>query len=906
FFICETLRPESSSLTLLQLLDPSSFVYTTLTIDTIPVADRNVAFLPLTKLFWLNRAIWVGFSLLMLGIAYRSFSFKRFLVGNDRSNKGKQIKEQADSLWGVNTSLDLPSVQLRYRFTDLVSKLFRLASMEVKNVVRAPGFRILLLVLSIVFFVFNLLWNSSFFIGASYPLTSTMTLTRISMGTWVSFILMIWTTELLFKDRVVGFWQVNDALPAPVWVTVLSKFLAMSVVALLISCMFIVFGIGAQLYKGAPDEIDVSLYVTDLLGYNWGWLNYLQMLAMVCLIAGLTAHRFATHLLSIGIYFFNLISFDLEIIEELRFIYMAVPGVDDYSEMNGYGIWSTSIPWFFLMWTTLAIAFVALGVYFWKRGASHQFKQKLSFRGTQLNGVGKALVGVCLIGFFYMQYVIVDQVHAKGNFESKRQQQEKDAAYEKTYKKLADDPQPKITDVDLSLDFYPESRSADFEASYTLSNPHASSIDTLYLTFPDFTRYEAFTWNGREVQPVWTDTELGMMALAIGMLGDTTGTLAIQGSRVHTGFTQDKNTQQPELTYNGSFLRAQDLLPTIGYDDALELTENRYRRDWGLDKLGPRMSPISDSMALGEDVYSSDAAWLKGTIELSTTSDQVAIGPGELTKSWQAAGRNHYTYALEHAAPFEWYFGSASYDQFSFNHDRVHCHIYHQPSHRYNLPFFEKSFRSALDFIASNLGEYPYREVKLVEIPFYQEPTYAFPNTIAMSEKEGWFADSNSLDNQVYMAFTIASSLISHWVMQHVPIANVQGADMLRYALPECLAIQVIQAQYGQEGLDWLLTKKQGLYSRERGNEPNVEPSLLYADGIDYLERNKGTIELYRLSQSMSPGQFNQSIKTWASGLTAKGAFHDLYATLLTHEQIAMLPEQQIQAIKTAFEEVTP
>ncbi|MEM1408034.1 MAG: hypothetical protein AAGG59_14735, partial [Bacteroidota bacterium] len=287
-------------------------------------------------------------------------------------------------------------------------------------------------------------------------------------------------------------------------------------------------------------------------------------------------------------------------------------------------------------------------------------------------------------------------------------------------------------------------------------------------------------------------------------------------------------------------------------------------------------------------------------------SDQVAIGPGMLVNSKQQNGRNYFTYSLESAAPFEWYFGSAVYRQESFDFGEVQCHIYHKPEHTYNIPFFKKSFINTLSFIESKLGEYPYSEVKLMEIPFYQEPYYAFPNTIAISEKEGWFADSTSFDNRVYMEFTIATNLIAHWVMQNIPIANVQGADMLRYALPECLAMQIIQEQYGEEGIDWLVTKKQGLYARERGTEPNIEPSLIAADGIDYLEKNKGTIALYALSQSMDSNEFNQSVKKWVNGLNEKGTFYDLYLTLLESEQIAILSKPEIRELKNAFEKVEP
>ncbi|MEM8896013.1 MAG: hypothetical protein AAGC88_15645, partial [Bacteroidota bacterium] len=440
---------------------------------------------------------------------------------------------------------------------------------------------------------------------------------------------------------------------------------------------------------------------------------------------------------------------------------------------------------------------------------------------------------------------------------------------------------------------------------YRLSNQTSSVIDTLYLNLPDFTSYDEVHWNGQQVHPSWVDLPLNLQTLALKIPAETNGILKIKGSRIHTGFTQDKHTQQPEITFNGSFLHAQDLLPTLGYKQDNELQENRYRSDWGLEKIDSRMSAISNPIALTEDVFSPDATWLSGTIELSTSADQVAVAPGKLIKSWQAEDRNHYRYHLDSPAPFEWYIGSAQYQQVSFNHDGIQSHIYFKPEHDYNISFFKKSVENALTFIQSSLGNYPYPEFKLIEIPYYQEPHYAYPNTIAISEKEGWYADTTSLQNQVYIEFTIASNLLGHWVMQNIPIANVQGANMLRHALPESMAMQIIEDQYGQEGIEWLLTKKQGLYARERGTEPNVEPPLIKADGIAYLESNKGTIELYRLSRLMGQEAFIQTIKDWAEGLNENATFFDLYSMLLKDEAIANIPKEEIQIVKKAFEEVT-
>ncbi|MEM6644480.1 MAG: hypothetical protein AAF616_15985, partial [Bacteroidota bacterium] len=278
----------------------------------------------------------------------------------------------------------------------------------------------------------------------------------------------------------------------------------------------------------------------------------------------------------------------------------------------------------------------------------------------------------------------------------------------------------------------------------------------------------------------------------------------------------------------------------------------------------------------------------------------------KLTKSWSSEGRNFYKYSLPNSAPFEWYFGSADYKVHSFEVGTVACQVFHQPSHTYNLPFFKKSLENAINFVQSSLGQYPYDELKLVEIPFYQEPLYSYPNTIAISELEGWFADTTSLENQVYLSFSIASGVISHWALQNLPIANVQGADMLRYALPEALAMQVVEAEYGTSGLQGLITKKQGLYARERGTEPNVEPTLIAADGAEYLERNKGTLALYELSQKMGDERFNEHIENWAKGMKGKGVFRDLYQSIMANEQIIKLSEEDQVSIKNTFEKVLP
>ncbi|MEM9299030.1 MAG: hypothetical protein AAGA64_11625, partial [Bacteroidota bacterium] len=208
----------------------------------------------------------------------------------------------------------------------------------------------------------------------------------------------------------------------------------------------------------------------------------------------------------------------------------------------------------------------------------------------------------------------------------------------------------------------------------------------------------------------------------------------------------------------------------------------------------------------------------------------------------------------------------------------------HKPLHDYNLVLYENAIRQSLSFVNDHLGSYPFSELRIVEIPFFQKELYAYPNVIAISEKEGWYADTTGLAERSYMTYTMASQTISHWLYQNVEIGNVQGSDMLKVALPGAMALEVVKTLHGKEAVDGLLDKKKNFYSKERGNEHNLEPPLIYADGADYLEGNKGVVALYKLSVEIGIKTFTSFVLEWAEANKGKNVtFQSLYATLLNH-----------------------
>lgn len=895
FLMAEAVSGNAANITLVQLVDPFAYVYTAEVLDALPAQAKNTSYLPLQPVFFLNRLIWIGGSLLLFFMAYRRFSFKNFITALSAKPKKKMVERRGDP---VNQQIIVPGVTLTFSSIEYIRKFWRLSILELRNVVRPVNFKIILGILALMFFLQNMMWNATYYIGPQQPVTSSMTLTRLTMGVFIMMILMIWSGELFFKDKTCNIWQITDALPVPVWVSQLSKFVAMCGVALIMALTIIAFGMLSQLLLGGWNEIDLALYADDLLGYKWGWLTYILNITWVFFLAGLTGNRFLTHIIGVGYYFFNIISFDMGIMEELRFGFALPPGIEDYSEMNGYGIWSLAAFWYFMVWAALGGVFVLLGIHFWRRGASLNFTKKLLFKTNQINWQGKSVALICLVGFFFLQSFIVRQVNDKGNFETDAMANLKDADYEKQYKWLEAIPQPKITGVNLSLDLFPDKRRAAYQADLTLTNLSGMAIDTLYLNTAEFVEIKEVLWNNKTVDIAWEDAEMDILAIAHKLDSGAIATLTITADKQYTGFTQSD--PQPDLTFNGLFMGARDILPIIGYQADRELDKNRDRSTYNLEKITSRMAPVTDSVALSQDVFSPDARWFNGKITVSTIEEQTVIAPGVLKRTWEKNRRNYFEYELEKAAPFDWYFCSASFEKFEFQARDIPVSIFYKKGHNYNLPLYQKSMQASIDFVNEQLGNYPFSEVRLIQIPFYQNEHYVFPNGIAISEKEGWIADSSGIPEKAYILFSTATQVIRHWLFQHMPIGNVQGADMLKVALPEAVALQIVHKHYGEETVEGLLKKKQDAYGKERGNEPNTEPPLIQADGIDYLEKNKGTIALYHLSRGLGFSAFNKElvavIDEFKQQVMQFGLLYDLMKT--------RIPEHLANDIKEDFEKV--
>ena len=99
-----------------------------------------------------------------------------------------------------------------------------------------------------------------------------------------------------------------------------------------------------------------------------------------------------------------------------------------------------------------------------------------------------------------------------------------------------------------------------------------------------------------------------------------------------------------QFAYNGTFFDS-DYLPTIGYSQGAELDDPRRRREeklGALEEMVPRGEPLHERTSL----FTTYSDWITYHTVVSTSSDQMAISPGYLKKTWQKDGRNYFEYDM--------------------------------------------------------------------------------------------------------------------------------------------------------------------------------------------------------------------------------------------------------------------
>ncbi len=897
------LTQSSSSEFIAAIFDPFSFKTIAKITEFWSPLERNTLLVPIEGVFLYNRLLWIGLGIATLFIGYIRFDFR---VVRDMKNRKKKVQTLETSKF-INTDDLIPSPTIHFDIKTMFHQIKNHSLFYFKSVLKETSFWAIAACAIITIFINSINLDTSYDVD-SYPVTYLIISELIELSVlFFLLIILFYSGELIWKERDSKINQIFDALPISDFINLTGKFIGLVLILGLLLVFMMLAGILFQTVNVYYDY-NLELYFMEFFAGIFPFLILLTFIAFF--FQSVLNNKFVAHIgvvvfLFVGIGLMNQFGWSHPL---LLFGGSFLP---TFSDMNGYGHLLEPYLWIKSYWFFFCIMLFVLSVLLMVRGTETSFKKRLNVMPLKLTrplvrvGVGALLFFILSGGYIFYNTNVLNEFA----FQSSKEVQRVD--YEKTLKQFEYLPQPKIVDVYLEVDLFPEERNFDTKGEFILVNKHEESIQEIHIqkTPSSNITLDSLQFKGGSI-PKTDFEDLGYYIHTLNnplYPGDTLKMTFRQTFRTQ-GFEQGANTT---IVYNGTFLN-HFYFPTIGYNELVELEDNDSREDYGLEpKL--RRAAINDSLALREGLSGDDGEEIDFEIIVSTSSTQKAIAPGYLQNQWTEKSRSFYHYKMDKPMANFYSIVSADYEILAdVLDDTTRLEIYFQKGHEYNLDRMMNGMKKSLHYFNEHFSPYQYDQLRIMEFPRYEDFAQSYPNTIPFSEALGFIMDIDD-ERDVDMAFYITAHETAHqWWGLLVNPANVQGKTMISESLAQYSALMVLKQEFSEEKVSQFLDDQRKLYLRQRASEDQQEmPLSLVVTGQQYVYYNKGVVNLYAFQDYISEDSVNMAlhrfIRDWNSVTGTNKLQTDRYPT--TQDLISyfreVTPDSLQYVVEDLFETVT-
>jgi len=855
--------------------------------------EKNINLLPFKGYIIYNRLLWTGIGFSILAGVYQLFGFRQQGI-SFKFWKSTHEPRSADS-FGDILSVSLPSVQFDFSFVQNLKLAWKLSVTDFKYIVKGWPF--------IIISLFGLLISLSIVVASgeiygtdTLPVTWQMLeLPGGFFNLFINVLTFLYAGLLIQRARSYNMDQLIHATPAPDWALLLSKFLALIKMQFLLLSIIMVGGILIQLYNGFY-QFQIGLYLFNLYGVTF--LNVLVWGFLAFFIHTLFKNHYLGFILlliiSIGITFLGQVG-----IEQDVFKFNNDPGTT-YSAMNGYG--DSLLPYYIykFYWLLLCIPLFILAILLYRRGMPETLKERLQMASKQFNPTYKAVVIISLVGFVAMGSWIYYVNNIKNEYVSSKESERRRAQWEIKYSKYQQVPQPRITDINVNLDLYPESRDFEANGTYILKNKTSTPIDSVHIDLNDHNQELSFS---RPAEALVIDDTMNYNIYRLGQPlkpGDSLR-LDFKVWNEPNSLLEDNS----PVRNNGTFVN-NSLFPRIGYQEQGELTNNSAREKYDLPPK-ERMAPPTDSAARMDNYIANDADWVSFETTISTAPNQIAIAPGQLQNEWEENGRRYFRYKMGRKMLNFYSYISADFEVARDRWNDVDIGVYYHKGHDYNIDRMIKGVKRGLDYYTNNYSPYQHNQVRIIEFPrtsggFAQ----SFANTIPYSEAVGFIAQvDDSKDDALDYPFSITAHEVAHqWWAHQVIGANVKGATVLSESLSEYSSLKVLEKEYGKNKMRVFLKDALDKYLSGRTNEQKKEQPLIYTENQQYIHYNKGSLVMYALSDYIGEDNLNWALGNYVDSVAYQQPPYTTSLDLLSYLKKAT-PDSLSYLIKDMFETIT-
>lgn len=815
--------------------------------------ERNTLSPEFTGIILQNRLIWIGVAVVLSVWSFYSFSFREKL-----RYKNRRAKKEAVDIAPV--SIGLPKVHARFgkSINILQFKSFFLANY--RSIVKSVVFKIIA-AFGIILLFTSLVSGYEYFGLQSYPVTyKVMGDISSSTGIFMMIVIIFFSGELVWRDRISHIEEVINATPHNSFVSIFAKVASLVSVAIVLQLIFIFMGVMAQLLRGYT-QIELGVYFVDFFVDSLP--SYIIFAALFVVIQTFLNNRYIGYF--VGILFLFVWSFLLNILEWNS--NMLEPGGSPgifYSDMSGFGPGMTGTLWFDLYWILTALILIFIAGIFWPRSIVTNFKEKWKVARSNFNKPQKWSLGILVLVWLMVSGFVFYNTQILNSYKNSEAAKLDRVSYEKTYKKYENMALPIITDVKYDIDIFPKKRDVYVKASIDFLNKSDQPIDSIFFNIND-------DWDTKiqisGAKVVMNDSVLNCRFYQLDkplMPGETMN-MKFETSYITKGFKNDRG--NTDILENGTFLNNMSILPVIGYSEQSEISDQNDRKKYGLPtKL--RMPPLEENCTttcMKNYLTDGRADWVNAETVISTSSDQTAVAPGSLIKQWQEGDRNYYQYRLDHPSAYFYNFMSARYEVARDKYKNIDIEIYYDKKHGINIPKMITAVKNALTYYEDNFGPYYHKQARILEFPRYSTFAQAFPGTMPYSESFGFITNlENENDNNVVEA-VIAHEMAHQWWAHQEISALMQGATMLTESFAEYSSLMVMKKGNGGDDMKMknFLKYDFNRYLQGRSTERKKELPLYKVENQTYIHYGKGSVIMYALQDYIGEDSVNAALRSF-------------------------------------------
>lgn len=893
YFVASQLSTDLTVTTLAAMVDPfGGNAVSHLTQYWTPF-QRNTQLVPFTGVLLWNRLLWLGVGALILGITYARFSFSYAVNKAARTAQPGPVEEAPAAM-----PRTLPSVHLTFNLNDSFRQFLSLTWLQFTETIKNVFFGVLVLAGALLAILTANGINNPFSTPV-YPVTWRMLeLGGAGFSLFILAIVTFYSGELVWRERDAQLNQIVDSLPVRGWVLFGSKLGALMLIQVLLVMMVMASGLIVQLSHGYH-RFEFGLYFTEL--FTDRLVTFWILCVIALLVHTIVNHKYLGHLLMV-LYFVVGIALPQMNFQDYLYRLGASPGMV-YSDMNKFGPYVRPLFWFHLYWGVAAVLLAIVTNLFWMRGMETGWPNRLRLARGGFSPTVAFWISACGLVFITIGGYIYYNTHVLNRYLTTFKNDEARAQYETKYKQYESLPQPKLSDLQVEVDLYPEQRLAIFRGTGWLENKTNSSIDRVAVTIwpadvdviprPHIEVQKLSLQGGQS--PVIEDPDLGFYLYQLAQPLPPHGRIALDFALAYPnpGFTNSN--PNTDIVHNGSFVSG-TYLPLIGYIQPVQLDDDSARHRHGLQK-SPGLPKLEDVAARQNNYIFSGADWVHFEGTVSSSLDQIAIMPGYLQKEWVQDGRRYFQYKAD--APILSGIFSVNSARYSVLHDHWHdvsLEIYYHPGHEFDLDRMMLGMKSTLDYCTTAFSPFQFRQLRIIEFPRYGTFAESFPNTIPFSESIGFitYVDPGKRD-AINLPFFVTAHEVGHqWWGHQVVSANTEGATAIVETLAQYTALMVMRHTYGPESMKKFLRYQLDGYLRGRGQERNEEKPLMRVEPMQgYIHYNKGGQVMYALQDYIGEERVNEALAALVKDYAFKAAPYPTALELVRYLRRVTPPEFQ-------------